>query len=170
MYYFGARWYSGGQGRFASPDPVFASAAHLTDPQMWNEYSYVRNNPLRFTDPTGLDFYLTCEHDKNNGDTCQEVQNGSRKVWAKPGTGTCEEIDIAGCGLVLLWAVRRSDPFRGARDHRSLAARRRQIEPPTSDEIGIRAGGSLPRLTYATTVESSGAVCLRRILNHLVML
>jgi hypothetical protein len=25
------------------------------DPQSWNGYSYVRNNPLRYTDPTGMD-------------------------------------------------------------------------------------------------------------------
>jgi RHS repeat-associated protein len=81
--YFGARYMSSAQGRFTSPDPVFASAAHLTDPQMWNEYAYVRNNPLKLTDPTGLDFYTTCAHTKDNGDTCQQVQNGSAKVWVQ---------------------------------------------------------------------------------------
>src|ERR1017187_10710799 len=81
--YFEARYMSSAQGRFTSPDPVFASAAHLTDPQMWNEYAYVRNNPLKLTDPTGMDFYTTCSHTKDNGDTCQQVQNGGSKVWVQ---------------------------------------------------------------------------------------
>jgi hypothetical protein len=38
-------------GRFLSPDPV-VQAPH--DAQSWNRYSYVRNNPLRYTDPTGF--------------------------------------------------------------------------------------------------------------------
>jgi uncharacterized protein RhaS with RHS repeats len=38
-------------GRFMSPDaPV---DQHPADPQSWNLYSYVRNNPLTLTDPTG---------------------------------------------------------------------------------------------------------------------
>lgn len=50
--YFGARYFSGAQGRFTSPNaPLFDQ--HAGDPQSWNLYSYVRNNPLRFIDPTG---------------------------------------------------------------------------------------------------------------------
>ncbi len=64
----GARYYASTMGRFMSPDPVFASPERLADPQQWNMYSYVRNNPLSLTDPTGLDFNLSC--DKNNGSTC----------------------------------------------------------------------------------------------------
>jgi hypothetical protein len=37
-------------GRFLSPDPNVQSA---TDLQSYNRYSYVFNNPLRYTDPTG---------------------------------------------------------------------------------------------------------------------
>jgi len=33
----------------------------LSDPQTLNRYVYGRNNPLRFTDSTGLDFYLDCK-------------------------------------------------------------------------------------------------------------
>jgi RHS repeat-associated protein len=50
--YFGARYFSGAQGRFTSPDiPLLDQDP--SDPQSWNLYSYVRNNPLIFTDPTG---------------------------------------------------------------------------------------------------------------------
>jgi RHS repeat-associated protein len=49
--YFEARYYSSAQGRFTSPDaPV---DQHPADPQSWNLYTYVRNNPLILTDPTG---------------------------------------------------------------------------------------------------------------------
>ncbi len=43
--YFGARYYSGAQGRFTSPDKPFADQ-HVENPQTWNLYAYGRNNPL----------------------------------------------------------------------------------------------------------------------------
>ena len=42
-----------GLGRFLSVDPVVDPRA-LRRPQAWNRYSYVLNNPLRYTDPTGM--------------------------------------------------------------------------------------------------------------------
>jgi hypothetical protein len=38
--------------RFSSPDP-FAGSAKATDPQTLDRYSYVSNNPLNASDPTG---------------------------------------------------------------------------------------------------------------------
>ena len=50
--YFGARYLSSASGRFTSPDePLYDQQA--SDPQSWNLYNYVRNNPLRFTDAFG---------------------------------------------------------------------------------------------------------------------
>jgi RHS repeat-associated protein len=49
--YFGARYNASTMGRFMSPDPVAGEAA---SPQSLNLYSYVRNNPLKFIDPTGM--------------------------------------------------------------------------------------------------------------------
>ena len=55
--YFGARYYSGAQGRFTTPDwsttPQPVPYANLSDPQSLNLYSYVRNNPLSNVDADG---------------------------------------------------------------------------------------------------------------------
>ncbi|MBX3000487.1 MAG: hypothetical protein KF893_18350, partial [Caldilineaceae bacterium] len=50
LYYYGARWYDARLGRFTSADSIVPGAGN---PQAFNRYSYVFNNPLRFTDPTG---------------------------------------------------------------------------------------------------------------------
>jgi RHS repeat-associated protein len=51
--YFTARYYASQQGRFTSTDPILIAKQKLLDPEQWNMYSYARNNPIRFTDPTG---------------------------------------------------------------------------------------------------------------------
>ncbi len=54
LYDFTFRKYSSGQGRWISPDPAGLGAADPTDPQSWNRYAYVVNNPLSLVDPLGL--------------------------------------------------------------------------------------------------------------------
>jgi RHS repeat-associated protein len=51
--YFGARYYRADIGRFTTIDPVYTWTENLVDPQRWNRYTYVRNNPLRYLDPDG---------------------------------------------------------------------------------------------------------------------
>lgn len=48
---FGARYDSSSLGRFQTPDPL---GGKLINPQTLNKYAYVANNPINFTDPTGL--------------------------------------------------------------------------------------------------------------------
>ncbi len=57
--YAQARYYASQKGRFTSVDPLLASGAPAT-PQSWNRYAYAFNNPLVYTDPTGLinDYYI----------------------------------------------------------------------------------------------------------------
>jgi|SRR5579883_470385 len=54
------RQYSSQLGRWMTPDPAGLTAVDTSNPQSWNRYSYVLNNPLVFTDPMGLD---TCYWD-----------------------------------------------------------------------------------------------------------
>jgi RHS repeat-associated protein len=53
LYDFPAREY-GIQGRWPSPDPAGLLAVDSRNPQSWNRYAYVLNNPLAMTDPTGM--------------------------------------------------------------------------------------------------------------------
>ena len=51
--YFGARYYRADLGRFTTVDPAITIKENLVDPQRWNRYAYVTNNPLKYTDPDG---------------------------------------------------------------------------------------------------------------------
>jgi len=64
-------------GRFMSPDPM---GGHQEDPQTMNRYSYVRNNPLNLTDPTGLDWYLGCSSSGHSG--CTQLSDKD-KTWVQ---------------------------------------------------------------------------------------
>ncbi|MFH1202244.1 MAG: RHS repeat-associated core domain-containing protein [Candidatus Omnitrophota bacterium] len=50
LYFYGARYYDPTIGRFITADTIVQSPY---DPQSLNRYSYCRNNPLNYTDPTG---------------------------------------------------------------------------------------------------------------------
>jgi RHS repeat-associated protein len=54
------RIYSGNYGRWLSPDPAGLAAASPSNPQSWNRYAYVGNNPTNFIDPTGLLEEVVC--------------------------------------------------------------------------------------------------------------
>ena len=64
--FFGARYYASSMGRMMSPDSGVDQ--HPENPQTWNLYSYGRNNPLVFTDPTG-------EYVCGQGVNCDNVQS-----------------------------------------------------------------------------------------------
>ncbi len=52
-----ARYYGNSNTfRFLSTDP--GDDTYLDKPQSWNKYSYVRNNPIAFADPTGMKMNL----------------------------------------------------------------------------------------------------------------
>jgi RHS repeat-associated protein len=50
LMHYGARYYSSYLNRWIQPDTIVPD---LNNPQSLNRYSYVRNNPVKYTDPTG---------------------------------------------------------------------------------------------------------------------
>src|SRR5581483_7553668 len=52
--YADQRYYASTSGRFLTPDPYRASAAP-ENPQSWNRYAYVGNDPVNWNDPRGLE-------------------------------------------------------------------------------------------------------------------
>ena len=91
--YFGARYFSEEQWRFASPDQPLADQ-ETNDPQSWNLYVYTRNNPLHFIDPTGRGCTVSENSYTDNtdlGPDCQTVLKGDGnaqqvEVTSKPMT------------------------------------------------------------------------------------
>jgi RHS repeat-associated protein len=74
--YFGARYLSAAQGRFTSPDPLLNSG-RPDNPQSWNRYAYVSNNPLIYKDPFGLyQWAVSC--DEKSSSSCRESRQRFR--------------------------------------------------------------------------------------------
>lgn len=69
--FFGARYYWNSAGRFTSVDPL---GGHIEYPQSLNKYAYVMNNPLKYIDPDGRDFYMLDKEGKRvlGGDACSD--------------------------------------------------------------------------------------------------
>ena len=73
---FGARYDSSQYGRFMTADPFTVTPGRVVDPQQLNLYAYVRNNPLKHIDPTGMIIDdAACNADKKHcGNDWQKVQ------------------------------------------------------------------------------------------------
>ena len=81
-YDFLFREYNANQGRWISPNPAGLGAVSLGDPQTWNRYAYVANNPLGAVDPLGLT-------DCPQGKTCNDYGHGNPGNGCAPGDASC---------------------------------------------------------------------------------
>jgi RHS repeat-associated protein len=59
LMYYNARWYEPGLGRFAEADSIIPQPGN---PLGWDRFAYTRNNPVRYTDPSGHD---VCDEEGN---------------------------------------------------------------------------------------------------------
>ncbi len=69
--YFGARHYTSSLSRFMTPDD--GSDQSPSDPESWNLYSYVRNHPTDWIDPTGRCSYSGGKWVPDSVSDCSEV-------------------------------------------------------------------------------------------------
>jgi len=91
-YDFPAREYNPKQGRWISPDPAGLGAVDITNPQSWNRYAYVLNNPLSLTDPSGM-----CPGDES-GDASSDCSDlGTTSGTLADGTSTPTTSTITTC-------------------------------------------------------------------------
>ena len=128
--YFGARYYSSAQGRFSSPDEFKGDIVDIMtgqnietdqalpfgdieDPQTLNKYVYVRDNPMRYIDPDGHDFWDYVKgavnafaSDNSFGAGRMDVDNGDFRKGQAIGdavatvTGTAEGLFGGGAAVV----------------------------------------------------------------------
>ena len=72
LYYYRSRFYDPSLGRFLTPDTIVPDC---TNPQAFNRYAYVLNNPIIYTDPTG-------------------------HFYDPPGVGTGDQLHAANAGML----------------------------------------------------------------------
>ena len=108
LYDFSFRQQSSAQGRWLVPDPAGLAAVDLTNPQTWNRYAYLANNPLNATDPLGLYCAIGADGGTLNG--CTQGAGGmfwgpGEFSWADPTaiamTIPTDETGFPGDGVVL---------------------------------------------------------------------
>jgi RHS repeat-associated protein len=85
---FEARFYSSQFGRFISVDPVKVTPGRMQDPQQFNLYSYVRNNPLRYIDPDGEILQISGDVDDAEQQLCQLIGGDCSRISYNADTNT----------------------------------------------------------------------------------
>ena len=94
------RQYSSTPGRWMSPDP-YDGSYDPSNPQSFNRYSYVLNNPMSLVDPTGLDDDGRCGHDDCIAD--DPCQDGEIPCFVDPSDTepTGGECSTSGCSITV---------------------------------------------------------------------
>jgi RHS repeat-associated protein len=97
--YFNARSLQMRTGRMNQPDPAFGGA--MTNPQAWNRYAYVINNPLRYVDPSGAEPQDIPIHFYMSYDVTATAPPKTNSAQTSSGSGTSGGVDEVILALTL---------------------------------------------------------------------
>jgi RHS repeat-associated protein len=81
------RQYSSSMARWMTPDPAGLAAVDPSNPQSWNRYAYVLNNPLSLVDPFGLSCITTMFVDDHGNEQTFTSDDGDGQGCAAAGVG-----------------------------------------------------------------------------------
>jgi RHS repeat-associated protein len=98
LVFFKARYHSSVQGRFISTDPFVITPERFQDPQQFNLYSYVRNSPLHFVDPTGKTLSLSGDVNEARNQLCLQIGGDCDRISFNAKTNTFT-VDLSGIDL-----------------------------------------------------------------------
>jgi RHS repeat-associated protein len=141
-------------GRFLSPDPVVQDPY---DSQLLNRYSYVRNNPLRYTDPSGLCTYTHATTDHFSTPCLPLVLVEASRLQERQTFGPGGHVDRS----ILFGAVTEgggsgvSGSIAGPVEEVVVAGTRLPDSPAPATEVGdMAAGGDVPLSPWTDAVRS----------------
>lgn len=92
------RKYASSQGRWMTPDPAGRKSVNPTNPQSWNRYSYVLNDPMDYVDPLGLNNCPDSEHTCGDDPSCPDCGAAGVDLF-----GGFNASDPLGCGWSDFW-------------------------------------------------------------------
>jgi len=125
LYHYNARYYDPEIHRFISADTIIPDPAN---PQTLNRYSYVVNNPVNYSDPSGHRWW-------------REGGGGGAVILYKLGEGTRKVVEVCGesCSRVLDYLKNKITEGHEALSRTSVAATQRITDNPW---IKIEYGGT----------------------------
>ncbi|MEV7087134.1 polymorphic toxin-type HINT domain-containing protein [Streptomyces sp. NPDC093085] len=163
--HLGAREYDPATGRFLSADPVM----DLTDSQQINGYAYAGNNPLTWSDPTGLCPADLCGIGYPIGGTGQVEGDPTRYVTDDSGAKARYEVGSGGGGGKKSGGTRgggksstNKQGAGGAKTQQPVIA---GVRVPTQEELFARGHGqAYPDTSYSELLVSwAGEQCQDKI-------
>ncbi|MDA0241967.1 MAG: peptidoglycan DD-metalloendopeptidase family protein [Chloroflexi bacterium] len=102
LIYMNARYYVPSLGRFASADTIVPDP---TNPQAFNRFSYVENNPIRHNDPSGH-----CAQDFGTGHSCS-LSDGGGNNGSQPSSSGSASSSSAGSNSIHPLGFPTNPPF-----------------------------------------------------------
>ncbi len=148
LYFYGARYYDPELGRFVQPDTIIPS---LWNPQSYNRYSYVLNNPLKYVDPDGHVIVVPILYlIAGGGATYGGIQVYGSSSIAANNLQTAAAMDA----MVQRHGYANYNEFNALRSRNTTPTSGTQEQADAAKSIGV--AGSLAYLEAASTIVPGG--------------